>query len=222
MWDFVSKIFSSDFMPHGHCYLWTPSVMWLHVISDSVITLSYYSIPLALVYIVRHRKNLSFNWMVLMFASFIFACGTTHIMDVWTVWHGTYRLQGVVKLFTAIISACTAVLLWRLIPQAMRIPTSEQLQQEIEQRESAQRLLEETNDALEQRVLERTDELQQSNDQLREKSEKLQRYYDVTIDRELQMIKLKEEINELLSEMGRQPRYRVVKSGGKESTPRLV
>lgn len=222
MWDFISKLFTSDFMPHGHCYFWTPSVLWLHVGSDVAIALAYYSIPLALVYFVQKRHQLQFDGIVMMFAAFIFLCGTTHVMDVWTVWHGTYRLQGVIKVLTAVVSLCTAVVLWRLIPRALLIPTSSQLREEIEQREAAQKLLEETNDALEQRVLERTLELQQSNDQLREKSGKLERYYDVTVDRELQMIKLKEEINDLLSELGRQPRYRVVRSGEKDGLPRLL
>ena len=28
---FLQKMFSADFMPHGHCYFWNPTVLWLNV-----------------------------------------------------------------------------------------------------------------------------------------------------------------------------------------------
>lgn len=31
MSDFLTALFSSDFMPHGHCYLWKPEIVWLHL-----------------------------------------------------------------------------------------------------------------------------------------------------------------------------------------------
>ena len=90
MIEFVKHLFSSDFMPHGVCFLWNPGIMWLHAVSDAVIALSYYLIPLALVYFVRQRPDLPFHWMFLMFGVFIFACGTTHVMGLWTL--ARYRL----------------------------------------------------------------------------------------------------------------------------------
>ena len=70
-------------MPHGHCYLWRPGVVWLHVTSDALITLAYYSIPITLFYFVRKRKDLEFHWMFVCFAVFILACGSTHLMEIW-------------------------------------------------------------------------------------------------------------------------------------------
>ena len=87
IWDFLKNLFSSnDFMPHGHCYLWRPEIVWLHAVSDALIALSYYSIPLALIYFVRRRQDLAFRWMFVMFGIFIMACGTTHVMNVVTLW----------------------------------------------------------------------------------------------------------------------------------------
>ena len=40
------------------------------VSSDILIALSYYSIPLALIYLVRRRSDLAFNWMFGLFATF--------------------------------------------------------------------------------------------------------------------------------------------------------
>ena len=127
MWNFFLHIFSTDFMPHGYCYRWAPDVLWLHAISDAVITLSYYMIPLALATFVRKRPDVPFHWMFVMFGVFIFGCGTTHLMEVWTIWHPTYRLAGIFKAITALASAATAVLLVRLIPKAVAIPSPAQL-----------------------------------------------------------------------------------------------
>jgi len=90
--EFLRRLLSPEFMPHGYCYLWDPWIVWLNVISDSLITLAYFCIPLALVYLVRQRRDLPFNWIFWMFALFILGCGTTHLMEVWTVWHGSLRL----------------------------------------------------------------------------------------------------------------------------------
>jgi PAS domain S-box-containing protein len=126
--EFLKRLISSNFLPHGTCYLWDPHIVWLHVISDSLITLAYYCIPLALVYLVRKRRDLPFNWIFWMFGLFILGCGTTHLMEVWTIWHGTYLLSGVVKAFTAAVSVVTAVMLVPLIPKAVALPGRGQLQ----------------------------------------------------------------------------------------------
>jgi hypothetical protein len=38
MSEFLTKLFSSDFMPHGACYLWKPEIVWLHALSDGLIS----------------------------------------------------------------------------------------------------------------------------------------------------------------------------------------
>src|SRR6266849_6443597 len=94
----ASLLTSPEFMPHGFCYLWDRNLIWLHLISDVVIALAYFSIPITLVYFVSKRRDLPFHWMFLMFGLFILGCGTTHGMEIWTIWHGTYRLAGIIKL----------------------------------------------------------------------------------------------------------------------------
>jgi signal transduction histidine kinase len=118
---------SSDFMPHGYCYQWNPLVLWLNVISDGLIVISYYCIPLALVHLVRKRSDLPFNWIFWMFGLFILGCGTTHLMEVWTVWHANYLLAGVIKAITASVSVMTAIMLVPLIPKAIALPSPEHL-----------------------------------------------------------------------------------------------
>jgi hypothetical protein len=53
---FLETLFSSDFAPHGYCYSWNAALVWLHVISDLLIALAYFSIPVTLVYFIRKRR----------------------------------------------------------------------------------------------------------------------------------------------------------------------
>jgi len=118
---------SGPFMPHGGCYLWMESLIALHAVSDAFIVLAYYSIPITLVYFVRKRKDLEFHWMFVCFAVFILACGTTHLMEIWNIWHANYWLSGSIKAITALASVPTAILLVKLIPQALALPRPDAL-----------------------------------------------------------------------------------------------
>ncbi|HEY9905038.1 MAG TPA: hybrid sensor histidine kinase/response regulator, partial [Candidatus Sericytochromatia bacterium] len=87
MLEVLKNLFTSrTFIPHGHCYLWKPELVWLHIMGDALIAIAYYSIPITLVYFVRKRVDLPFNWIFLLFGAFIVACGTTHVMEIWTLW----------------------------------------------------------------------------------------------------------------------------------------
>ncbi|MGF1939024.1 MAG: sensor histidine kinase [Nostoc sp. ChiQUE02] len=129
MLEFLQNFFTDNsFIPHGHCYLWKPSLVWLNIISDSLIALVYYSIPIILIYFVHKRKDFPFKWILLLFGAFIVSCGTTHVMDVWTLWHPTYWLSSLIKVITAIISLYTAIALLPIIPQALALPSPAQLE----------------------------------------------------------------------------------------------
>jgi len=116
-------------MPHGFCYLWNPRILWLHVISDGLIAFSYYCIPLILVYFIRKNRDLPFNKIFWMFGIFILACGTTHVLEIWNVWHGDYLLAGTIKAITAAVSVLTAAMLIPLVPKVISLPERAHLQQ---------------------------------------------------------------------------------------------
>ena len=121
--DFFRVLFGQNsFMPHGHCYLWDPGLMRLHLVSDFLIAAAYFIIPFTLVNSVRKRRDLPFNWMFVCFGIFIIACGMTHVMEIITLWKPYYWVSGIVKAITALASVPTAILLIRLIPQVVNIP----------------------------------------------------------------------------------------------------
>jgi signal transduction histidine kinase/CheY-like chemotaxis protein len=127
MLDFFAKLFSADFMPHKMCYLGDAAVTWLNVISDCLIALSYYLIPVLLIGLVRKRKDVEFRWAFVAFAMFILACGTTHLLGAVTVWHPVYRLEGMSKAITAAASAATFVALIPFMPALVALPSPKQL-----------------------------------------------------------------------------------------------
>ncbi|WP_159729023.1 ATP-binding protein [Methylosinus sp. Ce-a6] len=113
--------------PHGFCLLWEPGLIWLFAISDGLIALAYFSIPLALVIIGQRRADLVFRPLLWLFAAFILLCGATHWLDVVTLWKPVYGVQGVVKAATAAASLGTSVALWWWLPKFLDLPSPDQL-----------------------------------------------------------------------------------------------
>ena len=118
---------SQGFMPHGHCFLWIPSILWTSVIADALIALAYLTIPVTLIYFIRRRRDMPFNWMFIAFGVFILACGSTHVAEIWVVWRPDYVPLVILKAITAVASVVTAIALVRLVPVALLIPSPAQL-----------------------------------------------------------------------------------------------
>lgn len=173
---------TSDFIPHGYCLHWSAPLIWTYVGSDALIALSYYSIPVVLWTFARRRADLPFGWLFLMFAVFILACGTTHVLSIVDIWHPVYWLDAGVKTVTALASLVTAAAMWPLIPRALALPGTKQLYQanqdllrEVAARQAAEARLRSLTRELEQRVSERTAELESANDALRHKASEHER-----------------------------------------------
>jgi PAS domain-containing protein len=87
-------------------------LIWTHVLADFLIFLAYFAISATLVYLVyKGHREIPFHWMFLGFGLFIVACGATHLMEAITVWFPVYVLSGGVKIFTALASLTTAIIL---------------------------------------------------------------------------------------------------------------
>lgn len=113
----TESIVTDQFMPHGFCFLWRPELVWLHAISDLIIALAYFAIPLT-IFIIMHKKKkaIPFVWVFGMFGTFILFCGMTHIIGLISIWKPIYYFEGLVKVFTAAVSLATAIIMFPLIP----------------------------------------------------------------------------------------------------------
>ncbi|BBD68893.1 multi-sensor hybrid histidine kinase [Nostoc commune NIES-4072] len=191
MSDIISELWtnfftSGSFIPHGHCYLWQTNLVGLHILSDAFIALAYYSIPATLFYFVRKRQDLPFDWIFLLFSAFIVACGTTHLIEIWTLWHPIYWLSGFVKAITAMISVVTAIQLIPLVPQALALPSPAQLEQanqelqtQIAERLRVEKELRKYQNHLEEMVAVRTNEISKTNEQLQQEILERQRILEI-------------------------------------------
>jgi PAS domain S-box-containing protein len=167
---------SAAFMPHGYCLLWRPDLVAIHGVSDLLIALSYFSIPVVIFLFMRRRPDFDFTAIAALFVLFIAACGATHLIGLVTLWYPVYGLQALVKLLTATVSVIAAASMWPLLPKVLALPSPaalresrDQLADEVTQRRAAEQHLLEAQEQLE-RVLERTEALQAANGQLGELS----------------------------------------------------
>ena len=145
-------------MPHSHCFLWRPDILWLNVLSDATIALSYFSIPILITYVLRKRPDITYRGVFVLFSLFIFFCGITHLFSIYTTWTGAYGWHGLLKGATALVSLTTACYLAYHLKAIIGLPTPQQFHQ--------------AKAAVEDERLQRH--------RLEEESERLQFYRDVT------------------------------------------
>jgi signal transduction histidine kinase len=171
----IAAAFSAPpfYLPHGFCISWEPTLLMLQVASDSLIALSYYSIPLTLLYFVARRPIPGYTWVPALFAAFILACGTTHLFEIVTLWYPVYWMQGYVKAATAAVSLATAVMIWPLVPRLLALPSPAQLQaanaqlrEEVAERRHVETELRGLQQHLEAIVRQRTADLEQTKEDL--------------------------------------------------------
>lgn len=105
-------------LPHGYCIAWDSRLLWIMVASNSLVALAYFSIPIALWKFLRLQPQLPFRWIFVLFCSFIFACGLTHVIDIINIFRPAYRLDALMMSLTGIVSVATAATLFPLVPAA--------------------------------------------------------------------------------------------------------
>jgi PAS domain S-box-containing protein len=162
-------------MPHLYCYLGSTSLAWTHAISDALIGLAYVVISATLAYLIhRGRSELPFHGLFFGFAVFIVACGSSHLVEAITVWIPVYVLSAAIKVVTALASIATAVMLPFVVPDVLALlqtaRTSEErralLEATLMERDAAQDALKESYLVSEQKVLERTAQINRAKDGL--------------------------------------------------------
>ena len=135
--ELFETLFSTSFyIPHGHCYLWQTPLVWLHVVSNALIAIAYFSIPAMLIYFVKKRGDMPFSKVFMLFGAFIVFCGIGHLLDIVTLWYPIYWISTTEMALTGLISCYTALQLWELLPQFLALKSPQQLEQVNQQLES--------------------------------------------------------------------------------------
>jgi hypothetical protein len=155
--DFLQKLFdTADFPARWTCGNWSSFDGWLLIVSDLLIFVAYWSIPLALlVILLRRGRDIPAPHLLLLFAAFILLCGLTHLIDAVIFWEPIYRVSGVTKALTAVVSLGTAVVLIRNTPRLLVLPgvqrANAELRDALAREQKLVHELSETRAALEQR-----------------------------------------------------------------------
>lgn len=108
---------------HGH----SAPLAWLGAIADLVIALGCFAIPFVLAYIVRRRRDLSWDWTLIWFAIGIVAVGLMHALAAWNIWDSHDWPQTIAKIVAALTVIPAALLLWRHLPEFLSLPSQRQL-----------------------------------------------------------------------------------------------
>ena len=176
MFDFITHLFdTSSFPRRWDCGAWTAGQGWLHICSDLGVWSAYVAIPCVLLYFLLRRKDIPFRGVFVLFGAFILACGTTHLMEAIIFWWPAYRLAGVIKLFTALISWVTVIALIPVAPKVLAMRTPDEMEREIMGRKKAEAALQRINAELEIRVQNRTADLLKVNESLQAEIEERKR-----------------------------------------------
>jgi PAS domain S-box-containing protein len=133
--DFFKGLLSDKgFIPRWVCGDWTDFHGWFYIISDGLIWLAYFAIPILLFYYLVKRSELPFLRVFWWFIAFILFCGLTHLIEVVIFWYPVYRLSAFVKFLTAIVSIATVFALIKHLPKALQAKSPAFLKQEIERK----------------------------------------------------------------------------------------
>lgn len=112
-----------------NCLIWKSANFWIFSLSDLFITIAYYSIPLALLYYVKRKKQLEFQNIYILFAGFLLIAGTYHLINMLTLSIPiSMEAQNAARIVTAVVSMVTAVVAWRIMPKALSAPSLRELQ----------------------------------------------------------------------------------------------
>jgi anti-sigma regulatory factor (Ser/Thr protein kinase) len=127
---FWNNLFSGQgFMPRRFCGVWDDSLILLHIVSDTIIWLCYLWMPVVMLWAWRRsgtmvRLPAALLLIVVLYGLFITACGWTHFFDALMFYNPAYRINGLVRVITAVVSLATAISLVKLIPLAIHAPVT--------------------------------------------------------------------------------------------------
>ena len=136
---------TTGFPRRWQCGQWSNSLGWIHIISDLAIFAAYLSIPLAIAYFLIRRRDVGFKRLFAVFGAFVFFCGIGHAIEAAIFWYPVYRLAGVFKILTAVISWVAVLVTIKVVPSALKLTDlnrfNTRLRKEIQERQQVEREL---------------------------------------------------------------------------------
>ncbi|MCH2547676.1 MAG: ATP-binding protein [Alphaproteobacteria bacterium] len=145
--------------------------LWLHIFSDAIIAACYLAVAAALYVLKRKRPDNPLNPIFMAFMAFLMLCGFIHVLEIYSVWLGSFQFHNIVKIMAAMLSLVATFVIWRRLPTAFNVPSAAALL-------NANEELQKTNLRIEQQVAERTAALEATTAELEEKEKQMRLAYD--------------------------------------------
>ena len=147
--EFFLNLFGTESWPaRWYCGKWTGFHGWLYIFSDLAVWAAYFIIPVFLIRLIRQRPGIPFPTIFWLFGAFILFCGLTHLVDASMFWWPAYRLNALVRFFTACISWATIIALIKVFPQALALKTAKEFEKEILERKKVEDQLKESDEQI--------------------------------------------------------------------------
>lgn len=190
--DIVQSFFDTQgFMPHGMCILWQADILYTRATAGLLTAIAYFATAAGVVRFLSLRQDIPYRPFFVLYGSLIFiACGSSHLMGIWTHWFPDYGIETVIMVITAVTSIVAAIWLWPLIPKLVALPSPAllaeknlALEREVISRRDAEARVHELNSQLEAQVQERTQQLADTNQLLQQKLEELNQAHALLEDR---------------------------------------
>lgn len=140
--EYFSNLFTTEYWPaRWTCGNWNTTEGILYIVSDVIIFLAYMAIPLMLLGFMIKMKFQKYKLFIVLFSSFILACGLGHLLDAVLFWEPMYRLSGFLRIITAIVSLSTVLALVKAIPIALSLKEKNVYENEVRSRKEAEFVL---------------------------------------------------------------------------------
>jgi PAS domain S-box-containing protein len=117
---------TSALPPFGACLAWRPELPWLHIASDGLAALAYWSVPFALAVALRRRRSLAPPWSraAILIACLAVAAGAAHAVSILELWRPEHLLHGGAKAATALAAVAAALAFLPLLPRLVALPSA--------------------------------------------------------------------------------------------------
>lgn len=198
------SIFSFDqWLPLWECGAWSRLHGFLHIISNLVIWLSFFSISILVAYFIYKRKAdlQPFRYPIILLVAFVLACGTTYLLDAAMFWWPAYHFNTAIRLLTATVSIGVVFTIIQMAPQLLEFKISHIFEKMVEARTSELKTL---NERLQEEIAQRRraeQKLKQLYSELEEKTKGLEEMNTELILRERDFLKSEEKVRQLNAEL---------------------
>ncbi len=127
--EILQFLWSSDFLPHGLCLSWRTDLVALMLGSEIVIGGCYLSVAGSLGVFAMRRPDFPYPGIMTLFALVFALCGLSHLVEALVLWFPLYGIQAVFNTLVAILAVPAAWKMWRLVPEALTLPSPRHLQE---------------------------------------------------------------------------------------------